>query len=268
MDVFIQYAIAASEFALCDAGLKTSQPLGPGRGRVHRVGDRRLQHDRARAPVASAGRAPQDLAVLHPVRHHQSRRGAGLHPIRRPRAELRHLHRLLGVGARHRRRLRDRAARHRRGDDRGRIGGGHHAPRRGRLRGDARALDAQRRTGARQPAVRPGSRRLHHRRRRRRRRARGARARPAAGRVDLRGAGGLRDVRRRLPRDGAGRGRRRGGPRDGRGAPSRPRSPPSRSTTSTPTGPRRRTTTASRRLPSSAASARTRPPSRSRPPSR
>ena len=29
MDVFIQYAIAASEFALCDAGLKTQQPLGP-----------------------------------------------------------------------------------------------------------------------------------------------------------------------------------------------------------------------------------------------
>ncbi|MCY4660560.1 MAG: beta-ketoacyl-ACP synthase II [Acidobacteria bacterium] len=29
MDVFIQFAIAASEFALCDAGLKTSQPLGP-----------------------------------------------------------------------------------------------------------------------------------------------------------------------------------------------------------------------------------------------
>ena len=29
MDVFIQYAIAASEFALRDAGLKTSQPLGP-----------------------------------------------------------------------------------------------------------------------------------------------------------------------------------------------------------------------------------------------
>ena len=29
MDVFIQFAIAAAEFALCDAGLKTSQPLGP-----------------------------------------------------------------------------------------------------------------------------------------------------------------------------------------------------------------------------------------------
>ena len=29
MDVFIQYAIAASEFALCDAGMKSDQPLGP-----------------------------------------------------------------------------------------------------------------------------------------------------------------------------------------------------------------------------------------------
>ena len=28
MDIFIQYAIAASEFALCDAGLKTDRPLG------------------------------------------------------------------------------------------------------------------------------------------------------------------------------------------------------------------------------------------------
>ena len=32
MDVFIQYAIAASDFALCDAGLKTDQPLGPRAG--------------------------------------------------------------------------------------------------------------------------------------------------------------------------------------------------------------------------------------------
>ena len=32
MDVFIQYAIAASEFALCDAGLKTDRPLGPRAG--------------------------------------------------------------------------------------------------------------------------------------------------------------------------------------------------------------------------------------------
>ncbi len=32
MDVFIQYAIAASEFALCDAGLKTGRPLGPEAG--------------------------------------------------------------------------------------------------------------------------------------------------------------------------------------------------------------------------------------------
>ena len=29
MDIFIQYAVAASEFALCDAGLKSAVPLGP-----------------------------------------------------------------------------------------------------------------------------------------------------------------------------------------------------------------------------------------------
>ena len=29
MDIFIQYAVAASEFALCDAGLKSGVPLGP-----------------------------------------------------------------------------------------------------------------------------------------------------------------------------------------------------------------------------------------------
>ena len=32
MDIFIQYAVAASEFALCDAGLKSAVPLGPDYG--------------------------------------------------------------------------------------------------------------------------------------------------------------------------------------------------------------------------------------------
>ena len=94
-------------------------------------------------------------------------------------------------------------------DDRRRLGGGDHADGRRRLRRAARAVDAQRRAAARQPAVRQGSRRLHRRRRRRRPDPRGARAGAGARRADLRRAGRLRHVGRRVPHHRAVRGRRR-----------------------------------------------------------
>ena len=77
---------------------------------------------------------------------------------------------------------RDDPARGRRDDARRRHRGpGRRRPRRG-LRGHARAVDAQRRSGRRQPAVRPGTRRLRHRRGRRGARARGGGPRrPARG---------------------------------------------------------------------------------------
>ena len=89
-----------------------------------------------------------------------------------------------------------------------------------------------------------------------------------ARRADLRRAGRLRHVGRRVSHHRAVRRRRRPVPRDERGDRERRASGRSRSTTSTPTAPRRRTATRSRRSPSSAASAITRARSRSRRPSR
>ena len=252
MDVFIQFAIAASQFAMDDAGLEVTPDIAHARRRLHRLRHRRVQHHRARAQGAARGRAAPHLAVLHSRGDHQPGRRPGLDPLRRQGAELGDLHRLLGVGARHRRRLRDHPPRRRRRDDRRRLGGGDHADGRRRLRGDARAVDAQRRAGARQPSVRPGPRRLRHRRGRRRAHPRGARVRAAPRRADLRRAGRLRHVGRRVstsprrPRTATAAcaswrsALRRRRDRAGR-----------RSTTSTPTAPRRRTTTSSRRWRSS-----------------
>ena len=73
-------------------------------------------------------------------------------------------------------------------------------------------------------------------------------ARRSARRADLRRARRLRHVRRRLPHHRAVRGRRRRRPRRCRWRCARPACrAATRSTTSTPTAPRRRTTTASRR---------------------
>ena len=78
---------------------------------VHRVGDRRVHHDRARAQGAARRRPPQDLAVLHSLGHHQPGRRPGVDSPRRERAQFRHLHGVLRLGACHRRRLRDHPAR-------------------------------------------------------------------------------------------------------------------------------------------------------------
>ena len=75
------------------------------------------------------------------------------------------VHRVHRVGPRDRRGLRDHPPRRRGRDDRRRLRVGDHADGRRRVRGDARALDAQRRSGAREPAVRQGPRRLRHGRR-------------------------------------------------------------------------------------------------------
>ena len=72
--------------------------------------------------------------------------------LRRQRPELGDLHRLLGVGARDRRRLRDHPPRRGRRDDRRRLGSRDHADGHRRVRRAARAVDAQRRARARQPA--------------------------------------------------------------------------------------------------------------------
>ncbi len=98
--------------------------------------------------------------------------------------------------------------------------------------------------------------------------SRGARAREGPRREDLRGAHRLRHVERRVPHDGAARGRRRRGARDAERARSRRTCRPTVCSTSTRTAPRRRSTTRTRRSPSSAASAITRASWRCRRPSR
>ena len=114
------------------------------RRRVRRLGHRRVHEHRARARGAAGRRAAEDLPVLHSRIHHQSRRRAGVDPIRRERAEPGDLHGVLGVGARGRRVVRDHPARRCRCDDCRRIGGGDHADERRRVCRDARHVDAQR----------------------------------------------------------------------------------------------------------------------------
>ena len=255
MDLFIQYAIAAAQFAVDDARLVvTPETADAGRG-LHRLGHRRVHHHRARAPGVPGGWPAAHLAVLHPLGDHQPGLGPGVDPLRRQGAELGHLHRLHRVGPRHRRRLRDHQARRRRRDDRRRLGSGGVRDGGRRLRRDAGPVDAQRRAGsgpagrstrtatascsARAPAS-SSSRSWSG---------------PRRAAPDLLRAGRLRDVGRRLPHDRPARRRRRRGAGDAGGAGLGRRRRPRSSTTSTPTAPRRRSTTRPRRWPSSASSA-------------
>jgi hypothetical protein len=89
MDVFIQYAIAASQFAMDDAGVAITKRERRPRGRLHRVRHRRIHDDRTRAQGVARGRPAQDLAVLHPLGHHQPRGRPGLDPVRRQGAPIR-----------------------------------------------------------------------------------------------------------------------------------------------------------------------------------
>ena len=104
MDIFIQYAIAASDFAMKSAGLTITPAIAPRVGVFIALGHRRLRHHRARAQGVSRRRPAPHLAVLHSLGHHQPRGRPGVDPVRGQGAELGDLHGLLGVGARHRRR--------------------------------------------------------------------------------------------------------------------------------------------------------------------
>ena len=153
MDIFIQYAIAASQFAMDDSGLVVTPGHRRSHRGVHRLGHRRFLDHRTGAPGAARGRASQDLALLHPLGDHQSRLGPGVDPLRRQGPQLGDLHGLLGLGTRDRRRVRDDQTRRRRRDDRGRIGSGHHAHGGRRVWRHAGAVDPQRRPAPGQPAV-------------------------------------------------------------------------------------------------------------------
>ena len=115
MDVFIQYAIAASQFAMDDAG---ADDHAGERRRASACSSRRASAgsrtiEREHKALLEGG--PRKISPFFiPVGDHQPRRRPGLDPVRRQGAELGDLHRLLGLGARHRRRLRDHPARRRR----------------------------------------------------------------------------------------------------------------------------------------------------------
>ena len=81
----------------------------------------------------------------------------------------------------------------------GGVGGGHHRPHRRRLPQHEGAVHPERLARDREPALRPGPRRLRAGRRRRHRGAREPRARRAARRADPGRGAGLRLERRRLP---------------------------------------------------------------------
>ena len=173
IDTFIQYAIAASDFAMKSAGLTITPAIAPrvgvfigsgigGFGTIEREHKAYLDGGPRRI---SPFFIPSAIINLLP---------ASVDPVRSQGAELGDGDGLLGVGARHRRRRRDDPPRRGRRDDRGRLGSRHHAHGPRRVRRHARAVDAQRRAREGVPAVRQGSRRLHHRRRRRRPHPRGA----------------------------------------------------------------------------------------------
>ena len=147
MDVFIQYAIAASQFAMDDSGLTITPENADRVGVFIASGIGGFATIEREHPTLLEGGPRQDLAVLHPGGDHQPGRRPRVDPIRRQGAEPGHLHRLLGVGARDRRRLRDHPPRRRRRDDRRRLGGGDHAD--GRRRASRRCGPCPRATTSR-----------------------------------------------------------------------------------------------------------------------
>ena len=143
MDVFIQYALAASEFACCDAGLKVTPEMSPRVGVFIASGIGGFSTIGARAQRAPHRGPAAHLAVFHPGVDHQPGSGPGVDPVGGQRTQLGDLHRLFGLCARDRRCVCDHRARRRGCDDRRRIGSRHHAAGRRRLCGHASAVNTQ-----------------------------------------------------------------------------------------------------------------------------
>ena len=102
MDIFIQYAVAASEFALCDAGLKSAVPLGPDYGVFIASGIGGFSTIEREHRNLLEGGATEDLALLHSVGHHQPSGRSGFDQIRSQGAEFRNLYSVLGFRSRDR----------------------------------------------------------------------------------------------------------------------------------------------------------------------
>ena len=147
MDLFIQFAIAASQFAMDDAGLVVTPETAPRVGVFIGSGiGGFMTIEREHKAFLEGG--PRKISPFFiPVGHHQPGLRAGVDPLRREGSELGDVHRVHGVGARRRRFVRDHPARRGGRDDRRRDGGGHLRHGRRRLRRDAGAVHAQRRSG-------------------------------------------------------------------------------------------------------------------------
>ena len=183
------------------AGAGRRGPRHPARGRPHRRVDRHRHRRHPVVPGVLRHADPQGPGSRQPVRdpvdHPEPRRRLGLDHARHARPADRAVHGVRGVEHGDRRRPRRDPARPRRRDALRRHRGRGQRGRHRRLRRDARALAAQRRSGARVAAVRRGARRLRDGRGGRGARARGARARAGARREDLRGGRRLRALLRR-----------------------------------------------------------------------
>ena len=124
MDLFIQYAIAAAQFAMDDSSSKITAEnaadigvfIGSGIGgfiTIEREHEALLNGGPRKVSPFFIPSAIINLAV-----------GPGVDSVRREGTELGDLHRVLGLGARHRRRLRDHQALRCRRDDCRRQRGG------------------------------------------------------------------------------------------------------------------------------------------------
>ena len=132
MDVFIQYAIAAAQFAMDDAKLQITPENARRRG-VHCVGHRRVQHHRARAS-GLLERGPRKISPFF-IPSAIINLAAGQVSIRfgAKRAEPRHVTACSASAHAIGDAVRDHPARRRRRDDRRRLRGRHHADGGGRV---------------------------------------------------------------------------------------------------------------------------------------
>ena len=181
MDVFIQFALAASQFAVDDARLEvTPDDCRFASASTSRPGSAASRPSSASTSSSSKGGPRRISPFFIPASIINLAAGQVSIRFNARGPEPRDLHRLHRVGARDRRGLRDHPARRRRHHDRRRRRGRDHAAGGRRLRRHARAVDPQRRAAAREPAVRQGPRRLRHGRGRRHLHPRRARVRAAA----------------------------------------------------------------------------------------
>ena len=95
MDIFIQFAIAASQFAMDDAGLEVTPDDAPRVGVFIASGIGGFATIEREHKALLEGGPRTHLPVLHPVGHHQPGRRPGVDPLRRQGAELGDLHRVL-----------------------------------------------------------------------------------------------------------------------------------------------------------------------------